>query len=474
MKRTGKPETVSLTVNGPTRTNGQQTKPTPRAGSGAGATGRTKHMQEQKNNTKPKFTTNVYVHRTKLHVLKPRTRCLLGSGGNNRAQGICVLPIRFLVGLVIRHGLVAAVGVPISTRTDTKIGGRWRIIITRLIAWDMCRRRRDSHGRNSAHRGVPTPMKSKKGSANFTSHWTTAIVAIIKQCNPAIKEDKARRIAKKTAKELRNTIMDGQHDIWKIRNQVKHGITEDGKMARETIEMLIEERAQYKIGTPMTATDVAKWTKAKQNKWKNKTEEKIAKAQKAKERLRRLQATWVSYGFTFEQRTTREDSNYTRTTRNTATQETKQHTDDSNDKQNHKTRPQADNIRDQDTTNSNKRKVQPNDRSSGKKTKYGNVDTMQHEKLKRHTRKRKRTPTEERSLSNSEEDQNNTSGKNNKEEESAEGKRKYKSKKPNNYKARYQQISDSSDASNMSDDSDNDSMNDQTREEPAENRKGVG
>ena len=82
MKRTGKPETVSLTVNGPTRTNGQQTKPIPRAGSGAGATGRTKHMQEQKNNTKPKFTTNVYVHRTKLQVLKARTRCLLWSGGN--------------------------------------------------------------------------------------------------------------------------------------------------------------------------------------------------------------------------------------------------------------------------------------------------------------------------------------------------------------------------------------------------------
>ena len=179
----------------------------------------------------------------------------------------------------------------------------------------------------------------------------------------------------------------------------------------------------------MTATDVAKWTKAKQNKWKNKTEEKIAKAQKAKERLRRLQATWVSYGFTFEQRTTREDSNYMRTTRNTATQETKPHTNDSNDKQNHKTRPQADNTRDQDTTNSNKRKTQPNDRGSGKKTKYESVDTIQHGKQKGHTRKRKRTPTEERSLDNSEEDQNNTNGKNNKEEESAEGKRKYKSKK---------------------------------------------
>ena len=308
----------------------------------------------------------------------------------------------------------------------------------------------------------------------FTTHWSTAIVAIIKQCNPAIKEDKARRIAKKTAKALRNTIMDGQHDIWKIRNQVKHGITEDGKMAHETIEMLIEERAQYKIDTPMTATDVAKWTKAKQNKWKNKTEEKIAKAQKAKERLRKLQATWVSYGFTFEQRTTREDSNYTRTTRNTATQETKPYTDDSNDKQNQKTRPQADNTRDQDTTNSNKRKTRPNDRGSGKKTKYESADTIQHGKQNGHTRKRKRTPTEERSLDNSKEDQNNTNGKHSKDEESAEGKRKYKCKKPNNNRTRYQQISDSSDSSDMNDDSDNDSMNDQTREEQAENRKGVG
>ena len=60
------------------------------------------------------------------------------------------------------------------------------------------------------------------------------------------------------------------------------------------------------------------------------------------------------------------------------------------------------------------------------------------------------------------------------EEESAEGKRKYKRKKPKNKRARYQQISDSSDSSDMNDDSDNDSMNDQTREEQAENRKGVG
>ena len=48
MKRKGKPETVSLTVNGPTRTYGQRTNPTPCAGSGAGATSGTEHMQEQK------------------------------------------------------------------------------------------------------------------------------------------------------------------------------------------------------------------------------------------------------------------------------------------------------------------------------------------------------------------------------------------------------------------------------------------
>ena len=132
------------------------------------------------------------------------------------------------------------------------------------------------------------------------------------------------------------------------------------------------------------------------------------------------------------------------------------------------------NVIDVSTYNSNKRKAQPNDGSRGKKTKYGNIDTVQHEKQKRHTRKRKRTPTEERSIGNSEEDQNNTSDKNNKEEESAEGKRKYKRKKPKNKRARCQQISDSSDSSDMNDDSDNDSMNDQTREEQAENRKGVG
>ena len=72
MKRTGKPETVSLTVNGPTRTYGQHTKPTPCAGPGAGATGRTEHMQEQKNNTEPKFTTNVYVHEPDIQVPDPR------------------------------------------------------------------------------------------------------------------------------------------------------------------------------------------------------------------------------------------------------------------------------------------------------------------------------------------------------------------------------------------------------------------
>ena len=68
MTRTGEPETVSLTVNGPTRTYDQHTKPTPRAGSGAGATDRMEHMQEQKNNTEPKFTTNVYIHEPDIQI----------------------------------------------------------------------------------------------------------------------------------------------------------------------------------------------------------------------------------------------------------------------------------------------------------------------------------------------------------------------------------------------------------------------
>ena len=166
MKRTGKPETVSLTVNGPTRTYGQHTKPTPCAGPGAGVTGRTEHMQEQKNNTEPKFITIVYVHETKLQVLKPRIRCPLGSCSNNRAQSIRVAPTRSLVGLSTRHGLMAPVCKPISTRTDTKVGGRRRIIAMGPTAWDTCRGRRDSRRGSSAHSGLPTPMKSKKGSAN--------------------------------------------------------------------------------------------------------------------------------------------------------------------------------------------------------------------------------------------------------------------------------------------------------------------
>ena len=107
MTRTGKPETVSLTVNGPTRTHGQHTNPTPCAGSGAGTIGRTEHMQEQMNNTEPKFITNVYVHETKLQILKLRMRWQLGSGGNNRVQNAHVALIKFLVGLAIRNGLVA-------------------------------------------------------------------------------------------------------------------------------------------------------------------------------------------------------------------------------------------------------------------------------------------------------------------------------------------------------------------------------
>ena len=173
MTRTGKPETVSLTVNGPTRTHGQHTNPTPCAGSGAGTTGRTEHMQKQMNNTEPKFITNVYVHETKLQILKLRMRWPLGSGGNNRVQNAHVALIKFLVGLVIRNGLVASVCKPIRTRTDTKVGGRWRIIIMGLIAWDMRRRRRGSRGRSSAHRGTPAPMKSKKGSANASHQLGT-------------------------------------------------------------------------------------------------------------------------------------------------------------------------------------------------------------------------------------------------------------------------------------------------------------
>ena len=89
MTRTGKPETVSLTVNGPTRTHGQHTNPTPCAGPGAGETGRTEHMQEQKNNTEPKFITNVYQGaKTKKmevnEIIKPKTHALTKPENTSR------------------------------------------------------------------------------------------------------------------------------------------------------------------------------------------------------------------------------------------------------------------------------------------------------------------------------------------------------------------------------------------------------
>ena len=70
--------------------------------------------------------------------------------------------------------------------------------------------------------------------------------------------------------------------------------------------MLIAERKRYKLITPMSTTDVVKWSKAKQKKWKNTTERKIDKAQRAKEKLHKLRTTWEKYGYTFEQQTTQE------------------------------------------------------------------------------------------------------------------------------------------------------------------------
>ena len=86
MTRTGKPETVSLTVDGPTRTHGLHTKPTPRAGPGKGATSRIEHMQGKKNNTEPKFTTYVYIQEHDIQILSPRIQNTLGVANNSCAQ----------------------------------------------------------------------------------------------------------------------------------------------------------------------------------------------------------------------------------------------------------------------------------------------------------------------------------------------------------------------------------------------------
>ena len=97
MTRTGKPETVSLAVDGPTRTYDQHTKPTIRAGSDWGATDRVEHMQTQKNNTEPNFTTKVYIHELNIHELKTRVKNPPRSV-RNRVENVHRLSVRIQVG----------------------------------------------------------------------------------------------------------------------------------------------------------------------------------------------------------------------------------------------------------------------------------------------------------------------------------------------------------------------------------------
>ena len=98
--------------------------------------------------------------------------------------------------------------------------------------------------------------------------------------------------------------------------------------------------------------------------------------------------------------------------------------------------------------------------------------TEQHGKLTWHTRKRKRTPTEDGNKDNSEnghKEANNT-------RTQAVGKEedRPKRKKPKTKRMRYQQISDSSDSSDTDNNNSNDTRYSQARDQPIEDRKGIG
>ena len=70
MIRTGKPETASPAVEGPTKDkldNQTLPTPTPRAEKGPGTGRRKDRNMHSKNNTKTKFSTYVYVHTRLIH-----------------------------------------------------------------------------------------------------------------------------------------------------------------------------------------------------------------------------------------------------------------------------------------------------------------------------------------------------------------------------------------------------------------------
>ena len=111
-----------------------------------------------------------------------------------------------------------------------------------------------------------------------------------------------------------------------------------------------------------------------------------------------------------------------------------------------------------------------------------NIDTMTQQnntESKKHTRKRKKTSTEEDNESNSEDSQKDAKDKSAQEEGKVEGQLKHKKSK--NKQIRHQQISDSSLTqvtqatwTTTVSLSDNDIRNGHIRKKPVESRKGIG
>ena len=106
---------------------------------------------------------------------------------------------------------------------------------------------------------------------------------------PNIRAAEAHDIAVKTARKIRNTIKDGLYDIWRIRNDIKHGGKKEHKWTETQVKKVIDElRRKTRKTEKHSVTEIMKWRKKKIDKWMERRQEEIAHAVKKQEDMKRI------------------------------------------------------------------------------------------------------------------------------------------------------------------------------------------
>ena len=172
MIRTGKPETASPAVEGPTKDKPNYRAPptpTPRAEKGPGTGRRKDRNMHSKNNTKTKFSTYVYVHTRLIHSSR------IDEVPEHVVWILPTLPareptVRVVVVRLIAQRFVLVI-IPISTDVLTTITWRITIIISRL----RFRRRRSGRGRHRRRRLRSHGTQVTRGSTSKARAQTASL-----------------------------------------------------------------------------------------------------------------------------------------------------------------------------------------------------------------------------------------------------------------------------------------------------------